>query len=90
MGGNTNRTGERGWDPAGLVSLTLSTGLRYKVTSLISYADLAKEGAPKWQEKNVASTPNSALSPLSTQKTALIRWDSSVVAWLWGWWWCCC
>lgn len=70
-----NRTGEGGWDPAGLVSLTLSTGIRHKTTALLTYDELMAEGPPRWQEKNYASTPNSALSPYTTRKTALIRYN---------------
>jgi hypothetical protein len=77
VGANVNRTGEVGWDPAGLVSLTLSTGIRHKTTALLTYDELMAEAPPRWQEKNYASTPNSALSPYTTRKTALIRYTDT-------------
>mmetsp|Transcript_27714 Transcript_27714/g.34661 ORF Transcript_27714/g.34661 Transcript_27714/m.34661 type:complete len:914 (+) Transcript_27714:317-3058(+) len=77
---NPNGVGLNGtFDPEGLASLTLSTGLRHKQSAILPYDVLANQNVPTHQEHVDQTLGSSELTPLTSKSPSLIRYTTSPI-----------
>jgi hypothetical protein len=66
------------FDPAGIVNATLQNGIGYTRTGLLAASELVRFNCSKWNDRELQTTPKSALHPYDTGAEALVSSGSSV------------
>jgi hypothetical protein len=65
------------FDPAGIVNATLQNGIGYTRTGLLAASELRRFNCSKWNDRELQTTPVSALHPYDTGAEALVSTSDS-------------
>jgi hypothetical protein len=67
------------FDPAGIVNATLQNGIGYTRTGLLAASELRRFNCSKWNDRELQTTPTSALHPFDTGAEALVSASDSAI-----------